>query len=146
MSLETWKAEFYPIEADQCPIDQAVAHSLLKWQGLTAENLAKHGVERHANSSRIGSGDAFLWIGSDSCALCHHFHTDDPEEDEYGDESYCRECPLANIRGGFACDNRRFDEPGEFLEAESPWHEFAGDNKDPQPMIFWLTQAEEKTL
>jgi len=145
MSLQTWKAEFYPVEADQCPIDQAVAHSLLKWKGLTAENLAKHGVERWPDSNNIGAEDDTLWIGSESCALCHHFHTDDPQENEHGDETFCLECPLAIARDGFACDNHRHNEAGEYIESESPWHAFTHENRDPQPMIFWLTQAQEKT-
>jgi hypothetical protein len=148
MTIETWKKEFYPVEAEDCPEDQAIEHSLLKWQGLSPDNLAKHGLElspRFAGIIEIGKeyddANAKFFIGSDSCALCHHFHSDDPDEDENGDETHCLECPLAITRGA-ACDHLLVDEEGEELENESPWHEYAK-SRDPKPMILWLTKTLE---
>jgi hypothetical protein len=37
MSLESWKAEFYPIPADEVKKKDALAHSLRKWEGLRKE-------------------------------------------------------------------------------------------------------------
>ena len=42
MSIESWKAEFYPTPADEASKDQAIAHSLRKWEGLRKENLDRH--------------------------------------------------------------------------------------------------------
>lgn len=38
MSLETWKAEYYPISARETKQAQATAHSFKKWEGLRREN------------------------------------------------------------------------------------------------------------
>jgi hypothetical protein len=147
MSLQTWKAEFYPIDAIDCPEDQAISHSLQKWLGLLPENLAKHEVQnckgKVIEAQNVTSDAPGVWINADSCALCRHHHADDPEEDEFGDEQYCNECPLAITRGG-ACDHRLMDDDqNEYLEAESPWHEF-NHNRDPQPMIYWLQQTQQE--
>lgn len=39
MSLKTWKLEFYPVEASTVSKEDALDHSLRKWEGLTEENL-----------------------------------------------------------------------------------------------------------
>lgn len=44
MSLETWKEEFYKIPAEECIKEQALDHSITKWEGLRPENLQKHGL------------------------------------------------------------------------------------------------------
>ncbi len=47
MSLATWKAEFYPFTAEKCAAEfpeEALDHSIRKWEGLSPENLKKHGV------------------------------------------------------------------------------------------------------
>jgi hypothetical protein len=71
MSLTTWKAEYYPIPADQCPREQAVAHSLRKWIGLRSENLTRHGV-RATDSDDIEDAhttEAF-YVDEITCSLC----------------------------------------------------------------------------
>lgn len=42
MSIESWKAEFYPVPAEDCPQNDKdmLAHAKLKWSGLTPEILA----------------------------------------------------------------------------------------------------------
>jgi predicted RNase H-like HicB family nuclease len=126
MSLETWKAEFYPTPAAECPAHKAVAHALRKWTGLRTENLARHGLYREKDYSSIrfyGSRDesaARMVISSDNCALCVH----------YIDDS-CTGCPLRD-----ALDDKCYAHAtGQTL---SPWAEWI-DNHDPEPMIAALT-------
>jgi hypothetical protein len=149
MSLETWKAEFYPIKARETHRSDAIDHSLQKWLGLLPENLAKHHVTLVAgevvdifvdldNPSTRG-----VFIDGDSCSLCHHYmdHDFDEEEGEY--ESHCHDCPLYQARGGVACDD---ETSGEWeSEQPSPWHSFtrAKNKNDPKPMIHWLTKTKE---
>lgn len=75
MSFETWKEEFYPIPAKEVLPEQAVAHSLKKWQGLLSENLTKHNVRigQHYCSNYVTDDKDPRWalsINGDSCALC----------------------------------------------------------------------------
>lgn len=44
MSYQTWAEKFYPVAAELVPEEQALAHSLQKWKGLTEENLDAHGL------------------------------------------------------------------------------------------------------
>lgn len=116
MSLESWKQEFYPVEAKSCPKELAVEHSLRKWRGLTEENLKRHGLDRDG-SRLLDEDDEFLGIDSDSCALCWHHST----------TTTCPSCPLA-ARRGIRCDISLRDESG------SPYHAFTKAG-DPMPMI-----------
>lgn len=92
MSLETWKAEFYPTEAKDCPAEQAITHSLRKWEGLLSENLAKHELAG-GGCTNISSGASSLRIDAESCALCVHHFMDDNEAD------ICPTCPLSEYNG-----------------------------------------------
>lgn len=142
MSLESWKEEFYPIEAEHEKADP-VGHSLRKWQGLRKENLEKHGVvidcERLLIDTEDSGGKGFR-VGADSCALCEiHYNSDEPiyyhgDEDDEDDEDNCGRCPLKVARGGVSCDMPR---EGEKL---SPWTHFVR-LEDPEPMIVWLERA-----
>lgn len=125
MSLETWKAEFYPQPADEVPADEAVAHSLQKWKGMRPENLERHGVD--AEWSYLAFEDQTLGIDASTCALCKHFA-----------RGSCLKCPLAIVRGGVACDMRREDEARPY--GCSPFHKWATIG-DPEPMIKWLEKA-----
>jgi hypothetical protein len=85
MTLQTWKAEFYTIEAEEATDTTLIAaqHSLMKWRGLTTENLERHGLVKEGESRYIwnGWGDRFAVDGY-SCALCSLF------------DSHCPDCPL----------------------------------------------------
>lgn len=130
MSLETWKQEFYPVTAAKCAkgATEAILHSIKKWEGLTPENLEKHGVTAaawsidgfNAKGARVSE-----MIGSDSCALCKQF---------YKKGGACRSCPLCAVRGDVGCDSERGD------EKVSPWAAWT-DELDPQPMLMWLRKA-----
>lgn len=135
MTLLTWKAEFYSTLARDCSAEDAIKHSLRKWEGMRETNLNKHGIETSAVTSHlyeIGkpcSTDFVFRVDDSSCALCHHFSPND---------MICRDCPLQTVRGA-ACDRPRSD------ETHSPWSAWQDDggDRDPEPMIFWLTKALE---
>ena len=100
MSLETWKAEFYPVEADKATGSdmEALDHSIVKWTGLLKNNLEKHGVEKERLRERLiifGTDfgtDAFIVNGT-SCALCRKYTK------VRDDEPDCNECPIWRMTG-----------------------------------------------
>jgi hypothetical protein len=88
MSQETWRAEFYPIEASRVPSEDAVAHSLQKWRGLTKANLRKHRLS-----------ESPILVDGSTCAMCQCFYN--PLLSVSG--SGCSECP-GKAANGRACD------------------------------------------
>ena len=129
MSIETWKAEFYPVPADKCKKKDALAHSLKKWLGLREKALKKHDLTRVSYSiSEAHFRNARLEIDSDSCALCKYYCL--------GMFSPCRRCPLRKLRGK-RCDAGRAD-CGERIH--SPWHSWQYES-NPEPMIRLIRKA-----
>lgn len=127
MSLETWKAEFYPIAVNSQSWNRltALQHSLQKWRGLRKSALYRHGLVKSADFTGISFGDeqSFL-ISSLTCALC---------ELSLSKEGDCSNCPLFLARG------ERCDE--EYSEEDlSPYHSFTMKN-DPEPMIVLIELA-----
>lgn len=135
MSIESWKKEFYPIEAADVPKDQAVAHSLKKWQGLRDEAIARHGLSRtkygdlsetvkdyhvDAVEEKVNRPDFFI-VNDDSCALCIHYLK------IQGD---CFGCPV------FELDN-------QCEEEYSAFYLYCYKGGDPEPMIAVLEKALE---
>jgi len=112
MSKKSWKQEYYAVPARKVKECNALQHSLQKWIGLTQENLAKHGIEKPP-----------IDVDSATCALCHHYITDD-----------CFECPLAQSRNGTPCDRRTDDED---VSPYSTYIKYAG----PEEMIIALQKA-----
>lgn len=133
MSIETWKAKFYPIPASEVPAKDALQHSLKKWQGLTDENLKKHGLRKPTSFSICEEQErhAGLTIDSSTCALCFH-HMDGPPDYE-GDDGDCRGCPLYDLRG-MSC----------FAGEAAPYAIYVGPLRDPQPMIRLIELAINK--
>ena len=126
MSLDTWKAEFYPIPASACPPGQAVEHSLRKWRGLRKENLERHGIERDGRFIGIE-----FRIGDETCALCRIYYD---HKAAYRDA--CNDCPIHQLTGA------RCDSSGSPYDSfGSPYDSFVT-NGDPEPMIALL----ERTL
>lgn len=119
MSLETWKKEFYFIDARAVPVEQAVEHSLRKWIGLRRENLDKHGVS--IEGKRIYGEDGRLFISESSCALCWYYI-----------ENHCCHCPLYAVLGR-PCDSSR----------SAPYQQFIFD-RNPEPMICALSEIYEQ--
>lgn len=112
MSLETWKEEFYPIDAEYVSEEDAVEHSLRKWIGLRAGNLAKHNLDHHGKRIFDTNG-AYIWISESSCALCIHYINE-----------MCDNCPLAALLG-HPCDYDDYD-------IDSPYIAFLNE-ADPEP-------------
>lgn len=133
MSIDTWKAEFYPTEAVDCTPEDSLKHSLQKWTGFNKKNLAKHKCKLSNidfDIKIIDSDFNFFYIDSSSCALCENFFDDDNE---------CHECPLAIARGEFGygsvkCDSHRED------ECIPPWQDFTK-NQSHKKMLYWLRRA-----
>lgn len=108
MSLESWKAEFYPIEAAEVDGDNPVAlvsHSLQKWNGKLPENLEKHDLIvsgfRSITHRRYPEAGKFEF-DSTTCALCHFYYGSVVDEDT---GSECCACPI--VKAGFVgCEER----------------------------------------
>ena len=84
MSIQTWKDEFYYIDAKEVP--GCVPHSLLKWEGLRPENLRKHGVFHEDNifGGLADSDDNYFTVtGINTCSLCKKYLDHD-----------CQGCPV----------------------------------------------------
>lgn len=122
MSLETWKAEFYPIDAAELAESSwrgCVEHSIKKWEGLLPTNLVKHNVEINGRYATDDSGDEF-GINAYTCALCQR------------SRDQCEDCPLYKALGDVRCDDDTFGPYNYFCEEQ-----------DPEPMIDALNKALE---
>lgn len=95
MSLATWKAEFYPIDANKVPADRALAHSLRKWVGLMPKALEKHGLHAYGRTV-VEQGwlesEGTIAIDADTCALCVHYIS-----------STCECCPIKTTANRCRC-------------------------------------------
>jgi hypothetical protein len=142
MSLESWKEEFYPVEAqdmNHSTEKDCLQHSLKKWEGLTKENLDKHHVRvgKYPQLLIAGRGLGSLRITSNSCALCVKNLVN------------CSECILQKTLPG-TCGEAT--SPYEFItyKHDNYLQDFCSgcaydafkDNEDPRPMI----EALQKTL
>lgn len=127
MSIESWEAEFYPVEVDECAPEQAVEHSLLKWRGLLPANMEKHGVY-WSHACRIEDDEHSFGIDIHTCALCQRFDCASNGADQVRPQ-----CPLEIVRAR-PCDMYRTDEK----LGEAPWQARRG---DPGRMVWWLEQA-----
>lgn len=132
MGAKEWLATYYPTPADKVQHEEALAHSLRKWEGLRPEVLEAHGLYSDGWSvfERGGGLRPVIRGGSSSCALCERFYNHRDRE------TPCAACPLAIARGGVPCDERMDD------ETSAPWGRYTVD-KDPEPMIGWLRVALE---
>jgi hypothetical protein len=122
MSLKTWIAKYYPVPADQVKTtEDAVKHSILKWEGLRDQNLEVNECTLlfHAVGDEHDPHDQLV-LSSSTCALCH-LHED-------GHNS-CPDCPLSKLRG------MRCDEP----LGKSPYS--TGMCNNPEPMINLLKKC-----
>lgn len=157
MSLATWKEEFYPCVPDPEWDDiSCLEHSIRKWIGLRAENLAKHKITKRPNGNPVldSSGEYFV-VDNESCACCvraEDFRSRNrtgcsctadccadcapvPFESGHAHEEYCSVCPVYQSREKWACDTQRTDE-----DNNSPYFIWV-DEGDPEPMIEALTYA-----
>lgn len=130
MSIETWKRQFYPVEAETAAKQGAKAatiHSIRKWEGLRPDVLEKHGVSAAGSTLADDQGSPGFAINGETCALCVAFLGRDGND--------CKRCPLYKAR-----DKRRCDIAMIGHEVESPYCAWI-DHSDPEPMIAWLGKA-----
>jgi len=127
MSLQSWILEFYPRRADCVPAEDAVAHSLVKWEGMREEVLTLHEVIE-VDSYLIhtdNQGTDVLEISSKSCALCVHY---------LSAKGRCSECPIT-LATGRPCDTTS----GRGTAPWTAWTRYS----NPEPMISALKAAAE---
>lgn len=121
MSLQTWKAEFYPIEAEDVPKVDALAHSLRKWEGLLPENLKRHAV--YLEYANVRDQNENFPIDASTCALCIY----------YSNWPVCQKCPI------WEQNQNRCD------ESSSSVYTLFEANDDPNPMIQLLRKLSNQT-
>ena len=128
MSLESWKEEFYPYDATLVEQgDEALNHSILKWEGLKPGNIAKHGLKMN-KQWLTESDEKKMSINGGCCSLCQAYD--------------CDSCPLAEARGGYPCDEKDYQDYGEEDDMSDPWGVWQ-DRHSPYMMIYWLNKAKE---
>lgn len=136
MSLATWMAEFYPVDADTVPKDdnlKLLAHSLRKWIGLMPKALEKHGVRvlrGVVQNMDYSGGLPFLPISAATCALCRAYTG-------CGD---CGDCPI-QVATNYCLSypTKLWDDS---IKAGYPYGIFA-QTGNPRPMIKVLAKAYE---
>lgn len=62
MSDQSWINEFYPVSAVDTSKEDALAHSIKKWRGLSSSNLDRHEIVMPP-----------IEIDANTCALCAHY-------------------------------------------------------------------------
>lgn len=127
MSIESWNREFYPVDVWDVPQDQAIQHSLTKWQGLNKTALRRHKVWV-VGSRLYDAQEKVFRIDDSTCALCVHYASVAPA---------CHDCPLALLRGGVPCDSAEGDER---YFSDTPYGKFVKQS-DPRPMQRLLARA-----
>jgi len=129
MSLETWKEEYYPVDAVRCKKKDALEHSLQKWIGLRKTNLKKH--KMHESNGDIRSenpiDNEYFVVSGSTCALCHVYLNN------LDSISPCKKCPLSIARNDIACDRVS-------RNRKSTYHRFVND-ANPEPMIRLIRKA-----
>lgn len=117
MTIESWKQEFYPVEAGACPEGQEIQHSLLKWTGLKPENLKKHDMDALGNAiEEVVNGDYTMKVFSvdaSTCALCQAHSVRDEDDDEFP----CSECPLSKLGANGVDCNTEYE---AFTQGDNP--------------------------
>ena len=132
MSLETFKEEFYPVDASQGDIMselEATEACLLKWTGLLPENLKKHGVviNGYGDLTEDQCSNERFWMDGSSCHLC--MLSESKLRSEYG--SMCNHCPIKRIHKESCCVIFR---------------DYKTQSKDPSEMIELLTKTRDALI
>ncbi len=137
MSIESWKEEFYEIDAYDIAQNEddlgMVDHCLKKWEGLLPENLAKHNL-RHKSFTivEIDNEKEYFETDCNSCALCQAYDNND-----------CLDCPITLSRGYPCAEEGDWIEGTDEEEREpAPWYEWTT-RKNPEPMIRCLNKTKE---
>ncbi len=134
MSLDSWKAEFYAVEADPWNGStlEAIEHSLKKWRGLRRANMVRHNVFKEERIALIRDADTIqpLALGGNTCALCTLFYDASAiaRRKSLDDLPECHLCPLVKS-GRASCE-----------QSLSPYMHWAKSG-DPEKMIADLKHA-----
>jgi len=118
MSFESWKEEYYPVPADEVDPEDALEHSIRKWDGLSEENCHKHDID-------LLDVDCDLPVEGSTCALCQIHNP------EAFDKDKCVGCPLYKDLGK-AC----------FTGENSPWSSWVKFDNN-VPMLEALKRARD---
>ena len=134
MSMQSWLEEFYPTKASQFIKDKnaiaAIEHSLHKWSGANAKNMAKHEVT-FTRGALTSVGSTAFGFATESCSLCMF------ASDEDGDLRDCSLCPIV-IGGDQTCDG--IDNMQGAVSEQSPYAIWLNTG-DSEPMITLLQQV-----
>jgi hypothetical protein len=118
MTMQSWRSEFYPVPSRKMNNkEEAIFHSIKKWEGLTKENLEKHKVMKAGNLHVIHYYTTDFNIDTNSCALCALYL------DELNHDNPCSNCPL--YQSGKGCMDENIHSPFE------EWKK----TDNPEPMI-----------
>lgn len=130
MSLATWRRKYYPKPAEVTTKEEAIEHSIRKWEGLQLPALAAEHVDASPlNGVRtIGTEHPSVGVSGASCALCFHYR-------DWNQQS-CRRCPLA-ISLGASC---YADSGGAY---GGPWRAWTT-HDNPRPMLAALLALRPK--
>ena len=119
LTSDDWLKRYYPIPADQVAKEDAIAHSLRKWEGLKPSVLKRYGLEVGGkNVYRKGGCEHVLVVSDGTCALCVHY----PSRARWYESCNSKTCPLAKMLG-WGCDANK-----------APFVAF-GSSGNPWPMI-----------
>ncbi len=137
MSYESWKKEFYPIDAEQAAAyyeghdDWLVEHCLQKWTGALPKNTEKHDIEYRGHQIMDDEDYCCLVLASTSCSLCRAY-----ADDEFA----CPRCPIVGCTG-WTCDGSTYDEEKSEISHSDDRNVWSDSGADPQPMIDLLTKV-----
>jgi len=98
MSLETWKQQFYPTDAEFVPVERMARAAYRKWRGCTPYALAKHDVTFWDIASEMLLSDR-------SCTFCLNYY------DWPRDGVFCPDCPLTQLGANCLGRNDTSDDP-----------------------------------
>jgi hypothetical protein len=115
--FEGWCLEYYPETADELLRRSSdhmhyIDHSILKWEGLQPEALAKYGLELQMTDIMTKEGEEVMQISGANCALCLAVW---PPTKGHN----CVGCPLYQFRDDVPCYE---DKQGTPDSLKSPWH------------------------
>lgn len=97
MNFEGWKEKYYPKPANETTPEEALDHSLRKWEGALPENAEEFGLSFTRGTMIDGKADwsraaDLLTFDSESCSLCRHHVL--PKEIRGSLANRCDTCPI----------------------------------------------------
>lgn len=123
MSFESWKEEFYSVDASDYSTktdEECLKHCIQKWEGALPENVEKHEVKYKDHVVFEDLSGQNLCYNDMSCALCKKYSDIAPDEDDYDCYSYETDeyCPVVRIKG-YACNDtfvKALNDPTDMIQ------------------------------